>query len=260
MIIRCVPIILFIFALCGKAFAAEFSGSMDAVVAVADAGKAYAAGDYAKAAQAYEGVLARGIVNGALLHNLGAVYYRQERVGEAIAAFRGASRFLPRDAEVLASLEYARKRRVDSIESSRTPFEQFLFWAGWASLGEYVFLTSTLFSIGFTWLLLRKRFSQMAMWPFWGILAVSALLFMTTVAKYCHWVDRPAGVVFATEVSVKSGNADANVTLFVLHAGAEVVVSEKRGEWVQVEIPDGRRGWLRESFLVYVQSPSLLSL
>jgi hypothetical protein len=249
-----------VFLLCGRALAVEFSASTDALVTAADAGKAYAAGDYAKAAQVYEGVLARGIVNGSLLHNLGAVYYRQERVGEAIAAFRGAARFLPRDAEVLANLEYARKRRIDIIENKKTPFEQFLFWTGWASLGEFVFLASAFSSLGFAWLLLRKRFSQMPLWPFWGILAVAGLLLITTSAKYCHWVDRPAAVVVAPEVSVKSGNADANVTLFVLHAGAEVVVSEKRGEWAQVELPDGRKGWLRENFLVHVESPSGFSL
>jgi hypothetical protein len=252
-----VSIFLFVFVLCGKAFSFEFSSSTDAVVAVSDAGKAYAAGDYAKAVEVYESVLARGIVNGYLLHNLGTAYYRQERVGEAIAAFRGAARFLPRDAEVSANLEYARKRRVDIIENKKTPFEQFLFWSGWASLAEYVFLASAFSSLALVWILLRRRFSRLPLWPFWGISGAAAVLLLTTAAKYCHWVDRPAGVVVTPEVSVKSGNADANVTLFVLHAGAEVIVSEKRGEWAQVEISDGRKGWVRENFLVHVKSPAV---
>jgi tetratricopeptide (TPR) repeat protein len=220
------------------------------------ANAAYEAANYSAAAEMYESVLKTGVVNGGVLFNLGNAYYRQNRIGESIAAYRGASRFLPRDAEVAANLEYARKRRADSLELKSSALSRFFFWANWASLRELVAISSIGISLSLMVLLLKKRFAGIPVWLGAALLSVSFVSIMTATLQYLELIDEPAAVVTAPEVSVKSGNAESNVTLFVLHAGAEVLVKETRGEWVQIALSDGRKGWVRQGFLVSVLSPS----
>jgi hypothetical protein len=51
-------------------------------------------------------------------------------------------------------------------------------------------------------------------------------------------------IVFAHEVAVKSAPADSGTELFVLHEGTKVTLREQVGEWIEVTISDGSRGWM----------------
>src|SRR4051812_4508999 len=61
------------------------------------ASAAYDRGDYATATARYEQAVAAGDENGHLFYNLGLSYYREHRLGDAMAAFLAARRLLPRD-------------------------------------------------------------------------------------------------------------------------------------------------------------------
>ncbi len=236
---------------------AGLAATESSLLTVSEAGKAYAAGDYEKSVALYQSSIASGAVNGAILHNLGNAYYRLNRVGESVAAFRGASRFLPRDAEIASNLESARKRKTDSVDEKKRPLDQLVFWAGWASLREYLILSSLAATIMMTFVLLRRLFSKVPFLLPLFFAVFSILLGLTTMTKLFSWVDPAAAAVVTPEVSVKSGNGDSNVTLFVIHAGTEVVLGERRGEWIQVSLADERKGWVREEFLTIVASPAL---
>jgi len=46
------------------------------------------------------------------------------------------------------------------------------------------------------------------------------------------------------ETEVMSGPGEQYFNLFDLHAAAEVRVVEQRGNWLWVELPDVRQGWI----------------
>ena len=50
--------------------------------------------------------------------------------------------------------------------------------------------------------------------------------------------------VLAHFVGFESIGADSSKDLFVLHEGTKVVKTDEVGEWISIEIADGRRGWL----------------
>ena len=54
-------------------------------------------------------------------------------------------------------------------------------------------------------------------------------------------------IVFAPTVTAKSTPADSGIDLFVLHEGTKVTLMEKVGDWIEVRIADGNRGWLPQS-------------
>ena len=50
-------------------------------------------------------------------------------------------------------------------------------------------------------------------------------------------------------VEVKSGRAEDAITLFQLHEGAVVTVTEKYNDWLEVRLNDEQKGWIPKSSL-----------
>src|SRR5215831_15904078 len=63
--------------------------------------------DYREAAALLESLLADGFRNGAVYYNLGNAYYRAKEYGRAIAAYRKAKPYRPRDPYLEANLRQA---------------------------------------------------------------------------------------------------------------------------------------------------------
>ena len=51
-------------------------------------------------------------------------------------------------------------------------------------------------------------------------------------------------MVLAKRVEVKSGRAEDAVTLFQLHEGALVTVTDKYENWLEVRLNDEQKGWV----------------
>ena len=58
-------------------------------------------------------------------------------------------------------------------------------------------------------------------------------------------------IVTAPVVEVKS-SPGSGVNLFVLHEGTKVSVLEQVGEWCNIELADGRQGWLKVGNFDYI--------
>ena len=65
-----------------------------------------------------------------------------------------------------------------------------------------------------------------------------------------HMMDTQRGaIIMESAVSVKSTPAANGTDLFILHEGAEVRVIDNVGDWVNIELPDGRQGWTMAAIL-----------
>src|SRR5262245_37090087 len=82
--------------------------------------------DLLRAAAEFGTALARGGENGAVLHGLGNAWMRAGRKGRAIAAYRRAMQYRPRDPFLQANLEQALGHRLASEE--RPLPRTLLFW------------------------------------------------------------------------------------------------------------------------------------
>lgn len=204
------------------------------------ANTALAAGDLAEARAGYERAIASGATGGDVWFNLGNVYYRQEELPLAVLAWRRAEVRAPRDPDVAANLDFARRRLPDRLDVVRrhptfAPWQVALTvdearWLGWAAVGAGLLAAA---ARGLT-----TRF------PLAGVGGVAILGGATLLAG--AWAQEglpPGGVVLAEEVSAQS-DLGGGVTLFTLHGGAEVEVTEEAAGKVQIRLPDGRRGWV----------------
>ena len=121
--------------------------------------KARTPDDFARTADLYQAVLDHGGYCGAVLYNQGNAWLKAGRPGEAVAAYRQAQRFLPRNANLDANLRSALGSNVDPYRSSFV--ETVLFWQNWLSYPEKFYAAAAAalltFACGVAWLSVRWR-------------------------------------------------------------------------------------------------------
>jgi tetratricopeptide (TPR) repeat protein len=224
---------------------------------------AYQQGKYQAAVTAYTEATSEGADNGHVYFNLGNAYYRLKDFGHAIASYRRALLRLPADPDITASLNLARRQAKDKIEEppglansvwnklaayypalSRYQMERIfliLYCGGW--------LTFLFYSLS-----QRPRAKSLSFFLLFTSACWALLTFGVQPGRdgsprpsFAAEADDVPGVILAAECQVYSGNAESFQVVFVLHAGAEVMTGEQRDGWVEVILPDGRKGWVHST-------------
>ena len=204
--------------------------------------------DALRAAAAFEELRRDGVDSGVLLYDLGNAYYRGGKLGEAIAAYRQAQIYHPRDPYLAANLALAR-RGTASQDPPRTWVDTVVFWHDWLGLHELravllLAAAATSLAILLTSLLPRAR----VVWH--GVAACSALCVAAAAISFAlHWqrFERTErGVVTAAEVVARKGD-DESFAPWInepLRLGTEFIVRERRGEWLWIELGGELEGWI----------------
>lgn len=222
-------------------------GSLDEATLFMEAQKNYREGNYSQAARNFEKLLQDGTRNGTLYYNLGNSYFKMGMLGKAILSYRLAELYLPRDEDLNANLRYARQLTKDRIESKQlVPFlKRFCFWYSKLNIKELfiVFLIAhTLFwLIAMIRIVWRKEYLNFI---FLITLAVVVVLGFSLALKLYYYSYGIDGVVVAKDITVRSGNGITNTALFQLHDGAECKITKQEGDWLKIELPDGKKGWI----------------
>lgn len=238
----------------GESFAAE-SGTRERTflraLEVFDAAKT--PHDYGESAALLESLLADGFRNGAVYYNLGNAYFRAGQYGRAIAAYRKAKAYRPRDPYLDANL-----RQALSVAPGRLPeppsawWSHVLFWSGWLSFPEKAYMAFAGFLL--------------------AALAASAALMLRRPRVY--WLGVAFGLC-AIVMSIDAGLAYAEVT-WSRHAvvtdetiarkgigkdyepafdqslkdGAEFTILSENGDWVFGHFEGIGDGWLRREHVI----------
>lgn len=204
--------------------------------------------DFLKAASLYQRILDRGVVSGAVLYNQGNAYMRAGHRGRAIAAYRQAQRYRPRDPYLDANLRSA--LGGDTSPAGRRPLIAYLlFWQDWLSypekftlLGLAALLT---FTGGLVGLLLRRR-----RWRRAAVVGLAVTLVLALSAGY-DWYrfDRTVrGVIVVPKATARKGNATSYEPAFTepVVEGTEFHLLDRRGAWLLIRLPAGPEGWVKE--------------
>lgn len=245
---RCNIISFFLFVLLtlSPTLPAEASDYLNEVVR---ANGLYSDKHYAESAQAYEALIHQGVRNGYLYYNLGNAYIRIGKTGPAILNYVHAQKWIPRDENLAANLKFAIQQTQDKIEPPPPgTLNVLFFWVNDFNFNELVY-----FAIGLNfifWVILALSMC----FPFLKIvrnafLFVLLLSFVSIGVKIKNESDLKLGVVLAANVEVKSGRAVDAITLFQLHEGALVTVTDKHNDWLEVHLNDEQKGWVPQNLL-----------
>ncbi len=218
--------------------------------------KAYRANQYEQALNWYQKIVAGGYQSASLYYNMGNCYYRLNRIGEAVLYYQKALKLNPDDKEIRDNLELARLKIIDRIEAPPR-FFLFQWWDNllklftipqWTRLTSFLYVFSMIIAILMI-VFKGSKFTARIRFLLWtgGMLTLfSAYLLFANVRRE-RTVKR--GVVLVPAVTLTNAPEENSSAAFVLHEGVTVQITEERGQWVQISLPDGKSGWLKKTNL-----------
>lgn len=214
----------------------------------------YDASEFESALRIFESLVSSGVRHPAVYYNLANCYYQQGEIGKAVANYRRARLLSPRDDDIRANLAFLRSSvgfqdttgsfGLDGI--ARIPARiasprewRIVFYAAYY-LGVVCFLGVVFLGGGARRHALR-------------LLAVLVVIAVAGWAIAEHGMSRftgeDEGVVVMDRVEFMSGPGAAFDELARLPDGVEVEIRERSGIWVEVQLPSGEIGWVREESL-----------
>ncbi len=212
----------------------------------------YSNNEFDLAIEKYEQIIAKGYESCELYFNLGNAYYKTRNIGKAIVNYERAKLLNPKNEDILFNLELANSLIVDKIDEIPTfPLRvwisniiQFYPSDTWAiiSILSFIVLLISLLLYLFAKTVLLKKVS------FW----LGILLFIVTILSfnfsYQHkkiLTKRDYAIVLSPSLTAKSTPDINGSDLFVIHEGLKVKIEDTLGDWCEIKLSDGNKGWIR---------------
>ncbi len=191
-----------------------------------------------------------GVKNAELYVNLGNAALQSERIGSAIVAYRRALELAPHDAQARQNLAYARSLLPDWIrrEEGHGLFDSLFFWRSLFTPGQIQICGAACFLVAALLVAIGIWRSQaivrnLALIPLLAWLVITISLFLEPAKSATQ------NVVVLDESTVYTADSENSAPRLSkpLPSGAEVRLVQSRDRWTEVQLPDGRTGWVLSS-------------
>ena len=229
--------------------AATFRAALDTFA------KASRPNDFLRSAALYQEIIDGGVRSGAVFYNQGNAFMRAGQRGRAIAAYRQAERYLPRDPRLQANLHNA--LGSDADEAGRRPMIQWvLFWQNWISYPGKFTLAGAAALITFAAAVagLFRRHRRLLRRTALAGIAITLLLGVSAGYDVMRFRPESHGVVIETEVTARKGPLESYESAFTkpVTEGTEFRLLERRDQWLQIRLSGDEECWIEEpSAVVY---------
>lgn len=208
-------------------------------------------GNFKGAIVEYNNIVATGNTSARLHYNLANSYYKVGQMGSAILNYRRAQILDPSDKDIRYNLEIAQTQVKDKIEEVPELFIS-RFVAGirsYLSSNEWAKIAFGLFVLAIIMFLVYLISSRTAIRKFGFILSMICIaLFVCTLsfsfAQRKVIILEKEAIVMSGAVAVKSSPDRGSKDIFILHEGTSIVVLNTLGEWSEIMIADGNKGWM----------------
>jgi tetratricopeptide (TPR) repeat protein len=222
----------------------------------AQAGQLYSSGDYSGAAAVYRKLYDDGYRSEDMLYNAGNAFFKSGDNASAILFYERARLIAPADEDINYNLQIARSRVTDKFETVPELF--FVRWFNflsllaptntWAVTALLLFIASLLFAVIF----LTKARASGRLLSFWLSLAaliLSVLLIALAMNNNSLINKNKKAVITCSIVTGRSEPGESSSELFVIHSGTTVKVEKELGDYLEVQLPDGNKGWISRDCL-----------
>ncbi len=228
--------------------------AIDTRAIINQANSFYTRNEFDEAIKKYQQAISTGNVTAGLYFNLGNAYYKTHNIKNAILNYERARLLDPSDKDIIINLEMANSQTFDKIESIPDVF--FITWFKWLenrlSKGKWALMSVSSFIICIILFLifLLSRIMTIKVASFYlGIfvlvIAIASYIFGYQLNK--NQITHNKAIIFTPTVVVKSSPSDTGNNLFIIHEGTKVELLDKIGNWNEIKISDGRRGWMLET-------------
>jgi len=219
----------------------------------------YTASDYEGALREWLDIYDTGYRSAELAYNIGNVYFKLNDVPGSILFYERARLLKPGDNNINYNLQIARTLVVDKFEEIPELF--FVRWFDFLSLMLHTNTWAVISIITFIAFLIllslyiyssRYKLKVISFWTAVLLLFISASSLAFTLRNRSLVYDSREAVIFSPSVNGKSSPDASGTDLFVLHEGTKVSIEDKVGEWYEVKLSDGNKGWIPLSSLTII--------
>lgn len=211
----------------------------------------FTASSYKEALQSWTEVYSTGYRSASLCYNMGNAYFKLNNIPQAILFYERAYLLKPADEDINYNLQIARTLIVDRFQEIPELFfvkwynfvSLFLSSNRWARISITTFILSLLFLSLYIY---SSKYSRKVL-GFWlavalFVLSIGSFVFSSR-NKYLVY-DSHKAIITTPVISGKSSPDSSGTDLFVLHEGTKVSVEDELGEWLEIRLSDGNKGWV----------------
>ena len=211
---------------------------------------AYKNGQYDLAIQEFESILLDNWDSPELYYNLGNAFYRSGIIAGAVWAFESCLKLSPTHEDAKYNLRLANLKVIDRMDLPEPPIYLKLYLSikeqftpsTWINISLFIFL---IFAIVMT---ASQMTSSSILKNIRGSIIV---VFFVSLFLTIHsiWTDNSLslGVIYATKVEAHSEPNMYSTRLFEVHEGLRVSISHTADKWVEIELLDGKTGWIENN-------------
>lgn len=213
---------------------------------------AYTAGDWSAASAAWSALRGQGVESAELYYNLGNACFKQDDLAHAILNYERALKLDPSWADARFNLDFARSLVQDKIDAVPEFFlaqwARRLCWLlpsdSWAVL--FLLLLAAALGCVLLFLLGSRTVARKSGFICGIVAAVLALICLDFAIWQRSDYRRTDGAIVVRAVTTvqSSPGHDSAKDLFILHEGTKVKLLDEVGSWRNIELADGRQGWI----------------
>jgi hypothetical protein len=177
-------------------------------------------------------------------------------IPRAILFYERAHLLKPADEDITYNLQIARTLVVDRFEEIPELF--FVRWYNFLALlistNNWAKISITSFVLCLIFLSLyfyssRYRMKVLGFWLALSLLIISLSSLAFSVRNRSLVRESHKAIIFSPLVNGKSSPDNSGTDLFVLHEGTKVSVEDEVGEWFEIRLSDGNKGWIPSNCL-----------
>jgi len=213
--------------------------------------KSYTSGNYQEAVDTWIEIYNTGYRSASLDYNIANAYFKLQNIPGAILFYERAYLLDPTNEDINYNMQIARTLIVDRFQEIPELF--FVRWYNLISLllscNQWAFfsITAFIFCLAFLSLYIyssKYLYKVAGFWlaVFFLLVTISSLAFSLRNRDLVY--NSHKGIIFSPAVSGKSSPDSSGNDLFVLHEGTKVAVEDEVGEWYEIRLSDGNKGWV----------------
>jgi tetratricopeptide (TPR) repeat protein len=219
----------------------------------------FTSGNYKEALQVWTDIYNTGYRSANLEYNIGNAYFKLNNIPSSILFYERAYLLKPADENINYNLQIARTLIVDRFQEIPELFfikwynfvSIFLSVNSWAKISLSSFILFLLFLSLYIYSP-RHRYKVIGFWIALFFLFLSLTTLSFTLRNKSLVYDSHKAIIYNPAVSGKSSPDNSGNDIFVLHEGTKVTVEDKVGDWLEIRLSDGNKGWVPVNSLIII--------
>ncbi len=215
------------------------------------ANELYSKDQFKQAIDVYNQILMTNMESPEVYYNLGNAYYKTKQYTLSILNYERAKLLTPDDEDISFNLQVANQHVVDSIQELPGIFIV-RWWNSllnsqttdtWAILSIVSFIVF-LVMLGFYFFAKTSGVKRITFWAGCFLIMFTISSWSFAAKQKSRLVNHDYAIVMDPSVTIKSSPSEKGTNLFVIHEGLKIRITDKLGDWLEIRMADGNKGWL----------------